>query len=238
MPNSYFQFKKFRIEQGTSAMKVTTDACILGAWTPILPAVGRVLDIGTGTGLLALMLAQKNNDIIIEGIEIEPGAALQAGENVAASFAKNNITIVKTDILGFTGAGKYGLIITNPPFFINSLKGNSEQKNLARHNTAISFEDLLAAMDRNLTTDGYISILLPFDEQAIFERRAIEKGFVTVQKLLVHHTSEAKAKRVITILERSNNKICREDKLVIYNNDNTYTTGFQELMAPYYLNLA
>src|SRR4051812_8170670 len=117
MSNSYFQFKRFRIDQGSCAMKVTTDACIQGAWCPISPDVKAVLDIGAGTGLLSLMLAQRNDDICIDAIEYDKDAAIQAAGNVLASGWRDRISILYADVRDHRFARRYDLIISNPPFF-------------------------------------------------------------------------------------------------------------------------
>src|SRR5205085_2984467 len=123
--NSYFQFKQFRVQQEATAMKVSTDACIQGAWTPIEPFVKNVLDIGTGTGLLSLMVAQRNNHILIDAIELDENAAQQATENIHASPWGDRINIVNGDIRNYTFNRQYDLIICNPPFFQNSLLGDA-----------------------------------------------------------------------------------------------------------------
>lgn len=133
MSNSYFQFKQFRVEQDRCAMKVTTDACIQGAWTPVLPSVKNVLDVGTGTGILALMLAQKNSEITVDAIEVDKDAAGQARANVAGSPWRERINILEGDVRNYPFDKRYDLIITNPPFFSNSLLGDDVNKNLARH---------------------------------------------------------------------------------------------------------
>ncbi len=108
MSNSYFQFKQFKVEQGRCAMKVTTDACILGAWVPLLPGIERILDIGAGTGLLALMLAQRTDAVIIDGIELDTDACIQARENMLASAWANRIHIMEGDVTAYRiHPGKY-----------------------------------------------------------------------------------------------------------------------------------
>jgi tRNA1Val (adenine37-N6)-methyltransferase len=136
--NSYFQFKQFTVHQGDCAMKVTTDACIQGAWTPVQKDEVRILDIGAGTGLLSLMLAQKAPNAIVDAVELNEQAATQAGQNFAGSPWADRLNVICSDIQGYRATHKYDLIISNPPFFNNSLKGPEASRNNARHTTALT----------------------------------------------------------------------------------------------------
>ncbi|MGN6568280.1 MAG: tRNA1(Val) (adenine(37)-N6)-methyltransferase, partial [Flavipsychrobacter sp.] len=143
MSNQYFQFKQFRIEQDKCAMKVSTDACIQGAWTPIHDHVRHVLDIGTGTGLLSLMLAQRDPRMHIDAVELDEQAATQAKENIVSSPFSERIDIIHGDAKEYQANQQYDLIICNPPFFQNSLLGDNSKRNTARHTLSFSYEDLL-----------------------------------------------------------------------------------------------
>src|SRR5688572_25058776 len=138
MPNTYFQFKQFTIHQDRSAMKVTTDACLFGAWcaTEINQDNKRLLDIGTGTGLLSLMIAQKNK-LLIDAVEIEEQAAVQAVENVKASPWKESVHVIHKNIRDFNSEKKYNYIISNPPFYENELSGERMEKNIAHHDAGL-----------------------------------------------------------------------------------------------------
>ncbi|MEP7128610.1 MAG: methyltransferase, partial [Chitinophagales bacterium] len=137
MSNTYFQFKQFRIDQDQSAMKVATDACILGAATPA-PADGAILDIGTGTGLLSLMIAQKCSGRI-DAVELDEGSFHQATSNVQNSLWKDRINVIHSDVRTFHPNKKYDLIICNPPFFENHFKSPFLQKNKAKHAVQLSY---------------------------------------------------------------------------------------------------
>lgn len=237
MSNSYFQFKQFRIEQGRCAMKITTDACIQGAWTPILPHVKHVLDIGAGTGLLALMLAQRNADINIDAVEYDHNAAIQATENMAASPWHDRLTLIEGDVKSYTSAGRYDLIITNPPFFNNSLRNDSEQKSMARHTADLAYDDLIRAIMVNLSDTGYVSLLLPAAEYILFKKQAENAGLYEYKKLLVQHTSEAQVKRVVGLFNQSAGNKVIEEALIIKDNSGEYTPEFTRLLAPFYLGL-
>jgi tRNA1Val (adenine37-N6)-methyltransferase len=148
MANSYFDFKQFRIEQGNCGMKVSTDACIQGAWTPVPHGACRILDAGAGTGLLSLMLAQRAPEVMIDALEIDEAAAIQAGENISASAFADRIHIHHQDVRSFQPEDQYDLIICNPPFFINSLNSPEAARNLARHNHTLQQKDLLDLFDK------------------------------------------------------------------------------------------
>jgi tRNA1Val (adenine37-N6)-methyltransferase len=237
MSNSYFRFKQFTIEQDKCAMKVTTDACIQGAWTPVDRSVHRVLDIGAGTGLLALMLAQRSEEITIDAVEYDIAAAEQAKENAASSPWKERINIIHADIKEFQPATKYDLIITNPPFFNNSLLGDNVAKNRARHTTSLSYEDLLAAIDTHLAPDGYVSILLPTPEYLVWKELATRSGWHEQRKLSISHKPAAKVNRVVSIMARNPVGQTAEEELVIYEDEGSYSEDFKSLLSPFYLNL-
>ncbi|MFA6830764.1 MAG: methyltransferase, partial [Bacteroidaceae bacterium] len=175
MSNPYFQFKQFKINHDRCAMKVGTDGVLLGAWTSIdtlnKEESTRVLDIGTGSGLIALMIAQRTsslNKLFIDALEIDATASIQAQENVLCSPWKDKISIIHGD---FTDAnllskllldnGPYQLIVTNPPYFIDSLNSPNEQRTVARHTqTGLNFEQLIKGVLHLLDANGLFSLIL------------------------------------------------------------------------------
>ncbi|PQJ10039.1 methyltransferase [Flavipsychrobacter stenotrophus] len=235
--NSYFDFKQFRISQEGCAMKVTTDACMQGAWTPVTNNVKRVLDIGTGTGLLSLMIAQKSKDVIIDAAEIDIDAARQAQVNIAASPWADRINVLTCDINKFQTDNKYDLIICNPPFFNNSLLSGKEAKNKARHTVTLSYENLFDAIKALLADNGTASILLPVPEASIWEELVIGSGWHVVNTLSVKHRDNATVKRKVIIISNTPPETLRSQTLVIQENNSSYTEIFTTLLAPYYLNL-
>jgi tRNA1Val (adenine37-N6)-methyltransferase len=236
MSNSYFQFKQFRIEQGNCAMKVTTDACIQGAWTPLLPNVRRVLDIGAGTGLLSLLLAQRRPGLVIDALEIDAAAVVQANNNLMASKWKDTLQVIEADARNYTAALKYDMIISNPPFFINSLLSCSDSRNLARHTRSLSSNDLLATINNNLCEGGYASILLPTAEYNLFEVSMMEAGWYEWERLSVKHTASSAAKRIVAIISKSKPVLKVAHELII-KNERQYTSAFIQLLSPFYLAL-
>jgi tRNA1Val (adenine37-N6)-methyltransferase len=236
MSNNWFQFRRFRIEQQNCAMKITTDACIQGAWTPIETSVQRVLDIGAGTGLLSLMLAQRNTGITIDAIEYDKEAAIQAIGNVAASPWHQCIQLLHSDVRAFEASTKYDLIICNPPFFTGSLLSGKESQDKARHDVTLSRQELLQVVKDNLANDGYLSLLLPYSEYLLWKEPAEKCGLYESKCLHINHKPDAPVKRVVTILARSKMERPEIETLTIKENDNEYTDHFKVLLGEFYLN--
>jgi tRNA1Val (adenine37-N6)-methyltransferase len=237
MSNTWFQFRQFKVEQAACAMKVTTDACIQGAWTPLPETVKRVLDIGTGTGLLALMLAQRKHDLTIDAIEYDADAATQAAANFTVSPWSDRINAVHNDIRTYRATGHYDLIICNPPFFTRSLLGDATNRNQARHDVSLNREELLKAVVENMGSNGQFSVLLPHTEYLDWVAPAAEIGLYEMNRLNVRHRSDAPAKRVIGIMTKQHTATPRQQTLTIKNEDGSYSDDFVRLLSPFYLNM-
>ena len=154
MANSYFRFKQFVVNQDKTAMKVGTDGVLLGALTNICYEPAQILDIGTGTGLVALMLAQRFENSEIDAVEIDTEASEQALSNFNLSPFANRLSVINIDISDYTPKKKYNLIVSNPPYFVNSLKASDKQRTMARHTDSLSFSALAVAVRRLLAPDG------------------------------------------------------------------------------------
>jgi tRNA1Val (adenine37-N6)-methyltransferase len=230
--NNHFTFKQFTIHQDLTAMKVTTDACILGAYTDGQGAT-TILDIGTGTGLLSLMLAQRSN-AKIDAIEINENAYNQAVVNVNESIFNDKISVYKTSIQDFETDKRYNLIISNPPFFQNHLKSENESRNNSLHTDTLSFEDLLNSVLRLLSPNGTFVVLLPLHESSVFEQLSILQELYPQKKLTIRHQKGSKILRIITTFGRIKIEIINEE-LIIKNPDESYTPDFQGLLKDYYL---
>ncbi len=237
MSNTWFRFKQFMINQDRCAMKITTDACIQGAWTAVLPEVKTVLDIGAGTGLLSLMLAQRCPGIHIDAIEFEEGAASQAKENVALSDWKEQINVIEGDARSYTYPHKYDLIISNPPFFHDSLLGPGEEKNMSRHTLSLNYQNLIQIFENNLSQYGYISILLPATEYNIWHSLASSRNWMEVGKLSVKNNSKSPVNRVVGLWSKNSNLSFPTQELEIRDVQNEYSPFFKQLLSPYYLGL-
>lgn len=227
-----FQFKQFKIEQHLTAMKVTTDACILGASVNVSKAAN-ILDIGAGTGLLSLMMAQRTR-AEITAVEIDQNAFEQALENINQSIFREQIKLFHLPIQKFSPARQYDLIVSNPPFFQNHLKSDNLSRNKALHTETLSFEELLESVGTKLKPSGSFVVLLPVYETELLCRLALAKDLFPVKQLKIRHRESSKIFRIITTFEYSEEKLV-EESLIIKNPDETYTTDFQNLLKDYYL---
>ena len=214
MANDYFQFQQFTVRQELCAMKVDTDGTLLGAWANS-PGVN-ILDIGTGTGLIALMMAQRFPQAQVTGIDIDPLAVKQARDNVAASPFADRITIVEGDVSGSWGQAPdpilgqracphdpacpmthFDAIVCNPPYFDASLESPDAQRTLARHTSSLSYRQLMASAWQLLSDDGELSVVIPFDCKARLEAEAILTGFHKVRTCAVHTTTKKPPRRFL-----------------------------------------
>jgi len=238
--NNYFQFKQFTVYQDACAMKVCTDACIFGAYlSSVLHSrelhANNFLDIGAGTGLLSLMMAQ-NTTGILDAIEIDEAAFVQAKQNIDQSPWKERITILNEDALAFNPGKKYDCILSNPPFFEGDLKSGNQQKDAAKHDTTLTLEQLLQVINRHLSPTGIFAVLLPYHRLDYFIEIAQEAGHFLNQSFLVKHTEAHPFFRGILLFSNTQSPIEKQE-LAIKNKTGNYTPEFCELMQPYYLHL-
>jgi tRNA1Val (adenine37-N6)-methyltransferase len=238
--NSYFQFKQFRVEQGECAMKVSTDACVLGAVAD-LTAAQRILDIGTGTGLLALMAAQRNPAAHIDAVELDAAAAAQAAHNFGVSPWANRLTVhaVSLGQYNATQPLPYDHIICNPPFFRHSLRSPDAQRTTARHTTSdsLTFQELAEFVVRFLHPLGHLTVLLPPPEMQHFEREASRVGLYPSFQLVIHHRPGSKPLRHITTFSKSAAALNSKDLFLHEGATEAYSVQFQKLLEPFYLAL-
>jgi tRNA1Val (adenine37-N6)-methyltransferase len=234
VPNAYFQFKQFTVQQDQCAMKVCTDACILGAYAKVERAAS-VLDIGTGTGLLALMAAQRSQ-ATIDAVEIELNMYRQATQNIQQSPFASRIRIFHQPIQVFSPEPNqlYDVIVSNPPFFRNHLRSTDASRNVALHAESLSFEELLQAVDRLLSPQGKFFVLLPCYEASVLEESAHGFGLFSTRQLFIRHSARHPVFRVIHTFTRVPEP-AMEEELSIYQSINQYTIAFQSLLKAYYL---
>lgn len=237
MSNPYFAFKQFTVRHDRCTLKVTTDACILGAWfASRLESPRHVLDIGAGSGLLMLMLAQKFF-ASIHGIEIDSDSCKQARENIAATPWKEQLKIFQGDAREFSFPLRYDFIIANPPFYENNLKSALSRDRTARHSEELSLRELLEVTDRWLTDGGSFGILLPARRVQECIELALQKGFYLQEQLLVRQSLRHDFYRAVLHFGRQPALTIGEYKLIIEREPGQYAPGFVELMKDYYLYL-
>lgn len=239
MSNTYFQFKQFIIHQERCAMKVCTDACLFGAW--LADSVGSqergiesILDIGTGTGLLSMMLAQKTA-AHIDAIELDEHAAEQAAENFEASLWKDRMQVIRADARTVHLGRKYELIISNPPFFENDLKTVDTRRNLALHSKALNLEELLAVIKKHLADNGQFAVLLPYPRRELFTGLAIEAGYFPAEEVLVKQTPNHPFFRSILVFTAE--EVAKKSCSIVVQGENEYTPEFVYFLKDYYLKL-
>jgi tRNA1Val (adenine37-N6)-methyltransferase len=236
--NSFFQFKRFIINQDKCAMKVCTDACLFGAWVAHKLQkkeieVTRIFDIGTGTGLLTLMLAQ-NTNAKIDTIEIDNPAFLQATENIEASPWAAQIHISNGSVTDYIATEKYDLIVCNPPFYENQLKSDNESKNAAMHSTTLSFSALALVIKNNLNTNGIAAILIPYNRVNDFVQELENVKLFSKEQLNIRHSPNKKFFRSVLIISPQKS-IFIENSISIKNNADEYSIEFIDLLKDYYL---
>ena len=233
MANHYFKFKQFTVHQDKCAMKVCTDACLFGALLPNI-AKGKTLDIGTGTGLLSLMFAQKNPDIQIDSVEIDLGAYEQAATNCSLSPWSNNIKIFLEDIKSFKPGYLYSQIFSNPPFYENDLKSSDDKRNLAMHSASLEYADLLSNVARLLDLNGIFAVLLPFSVETKFINKAIVYGLFATEVIRVKQSTKHPFFRSVIFFSKENKEVLIKE-IAIKDEQNNYTKSFTDLLKEYYL---
>ena len=236
MPNSYFQFKQFVVQQEGCSMKVTTDVCLFGAWTAgqLTGRYERLLDIGTGTGLLSLMIAQSNK-VPVDAIEIQETDCAQAVANVAASPWNQQIKVLCGDVLQYNAAALYDVIVSNPPFYEADLKGATTGKNIAHHNDGLSLYDLAGVISRQLKPDGSFFLLFPAKREEELEDQLHGCGLFINKRCRVQQTTAHAPFRVM--IKGSFSKEATEQQTILIRDGEEYAPAFKALLKHYYLHL-
>ena len=229
-----FDFMQFSVEQSGAAMKVGTDGVLLGAWVALPDEGGAVLDIGTGTGLLALMVAQRSAESRIVAVEIEPQAAEQAAANVAASRWSERIEVVCADVRDYSPSGTFDLIVSNPPYFSASLHSPDAARNLARHSDTLSLGALASAAVRMLSPRGRLAVVLPADSERPMRMAAIGAGLRVLRCCRVRTSSAKQPKRVLMEFGKVGDSE-QQSQLVMMHQGNP-TEEYKALVGDFYLN--
>jgi tRNA1Val (adenine37-N6)-methyltransferase len=234
-----FTFKQFSVEQDKTAMKIGTDGVLLGAWAPIENNPFSVLDIGTGTGIIALMLSQRSNAQQIDALEIDDDAYEQAVDNFENSPWSDRLFCFHAGLDEFVEEpeDEYDLIISNPPFYTEDYKSENEQRDLARFADAMPFEDLVEAADLLLSENGVLAVIIPFKEEDNFLALAKEYELYPIKITRVKGTPTTEIKRSLLAFSRNESATFLIDELVIETARHIYTPEYIELTEDFYLKM-
>lgn len=252
-----FRFKRFTIHQDRTAMKVGTDGVLLGAWAP---GGHRILDIGTGTGVIALMMAQRFPEATVTAVELDADAAAQARENIAQSPFADRVTVVEADIRswrsGAAGAVSsefselsefsefsecsefselFSAIVANPPFYEHSLPSRSAQRDMARSAETLSFAELMAAVRRLIAPTGTFSLVAPAHAMERLEAEAALEGLYIRERARVKTVDRKPPKRVLLTFSPTRPQVLRDETFVLQNADGQRSDWYSALTRDFYL---
>ncbi len=232
-----FQFQQFSIIQEKAAMKVGTDGVLLGIWTPVNSDTHRILDVGTGTGLVALMLAQRCSSARIDAIEIDLPSCEDARRNFDASPWGDRLILSNASFQLFSDSSpdRYDLIVCNPPFFSGGLANSCERKATARHNFSLNNDELLDGTLSLLNEDGRFSVILPFSDYEKFRVKAARKGLFEYHRLLVKPTPEKPVKRVISLWSMKMHEDLISEELTVELSRHHYSDNFRRMAGEFFL---
>lgn len=235
MSNDFFRFKQFTVFQEHCTMKVGTDGVLLGAWADVRRCID-ILDVGTGTGLLALMIAQRNMKANIDAIDIDYGCIMQAQQNVIDSPFAHRIYVQQVSFQNFVQKKrrKYDLIVSNPPYFHNSLKSPVLSRNRVRHNDSLSFHEIISLGASHLSECGRISLILPYEFKHQVLQLAATKSLFANRLANVFSLSHKPAKRLLIELGKLEVDFTEED-LIIEVDRHKYSSDFNALTSEFYL---
>lgn len=239
MSGDSFSFKRFVVHQDCCAMKVGTDGVLLGAWAH---GGKRILDIGTGTGLIALMMAQRFSEASICGVEIDADAALQAQENVALSEFAARVQIEAVSLQSYVGqigqeggARMFDSIVSNPPFFERSLTNPDQSRTLARHASTLTYAELFGAVKRLLTPEGEFSTIIPDDCLSRFVAEGCLAGLFLTRKCAVKTVPRKSPKRYLLAFAKQMPKDLEDGEATLMNADGSRSEWYSELTYDFYI---
>lgn len=237
-----FRFQQFFVRHDRSSMKVGTDGVLLGAWSPICRENSensefRILDVGTGSGLIALMLAQRCPEAQIDAIDIDEASCLQAQENVDASPWAERLHVAQSSLQDWQDR-EYDLVVSNPPYFVDSLKAPDAARCAARHNDTLPFRTLIAESTRRLKPDGTLAVIVPAEAEDELQFLAETEGLRCTQKCYVHPKPGRPAKRVMLAWKHSNTSARLgglTEHLTLEDDRGGRSEAYQQLTKDFYL---
>ena len=234
-----FQFKQFSVEQDRCAMKIGTDGVLLGAWTPISNNPFSILDIGTGTGIIALMLAQRSNAGQIDALEIDEEAYEQSVDNFENSPWSDRLFCFHAGLDEFVDEpeDEYDLIVSNPPFYTEDYKTENEQRDLARFQDAMPFNDLIEAADLLLSENGIFAVIIPYKEEHNFLAIAKDYELYPMKITRVKGIATTEIKRSLLAFSRKETIDFQIDELIIEISRHQYASEYISLTKDFYLKM-
>lgn len=237
MSSNHFHFKQFSIAQEQCAMKVGTDGVLLGAWVDMPKNKGIALDIGTGTGLIALMLSQRFKHWSVMGVEIDKKATYQAVENVKASLWKERISIDNIDIQSFADMTNkvFDCIVSNPPFFVGKNISSLTERAIARHENTLCLEDLFVSVAKLLSKEGTFSLILPLDRLEEADSLAKQQALFCIRKCMVYPNKKKSSKRVLLTYAFQKDTVRIEELTIETEERHRYTKEYRDLLKDFYL---
>lgn len=237
MSNSWFRFKKFLINQDKAAMKVGTDGVLLGAWCSVPEKSGKVLDIGTGTGLIALMVAQRASEAGIYAIEIDETSFIQAKENVLASDWSERIEVSHISFQEFAEASdrSFDLLVCNPPFFSNSKKAASKGRSFARHDDSLTPSDLINYSDKILKIEGILSLVIPYERLEEILHLASLNNFNLIRIAKIRPVPAKPYKRALLEFSKRKSERTEEEIIIEERGRHDISERYRELTRDFYL---
>lgn len=235
MSQPYFQFRRFTVRHDASSMPVGTDGVLLGAWADVEGA-SHILDIGTGSGLIALMAAQRAPHAQVEAIDVDGPSVEQAQQNVQASPFARRIVVCQADVRTFSPmGGLFDHILSNPPFFVNDVLPPDERRSTARNASALPAHSLMEAATRLLADDGRLSVVLPSSSQATFVGLGLERGLYLTRCLRVRTVTRKPPKRVLLEFARLRPSLPTCEEMVLQEADGTRSPAYASLTQDFYL---
>ena len=215
-------------------MKIGTDGILIGAWVNVSNKF-KALDIGSGTGIISLMLCQRNLNLELDSVELSPSAIMDAKINIENCNWSNRIKLFHQDLKDFHPDSNYDLIVSNPPYFKKSLKPSNSERSKARHQNDLKLEDILKFSNQNLTKDGSLNIILPFEQKSEAIEFAKKHGFNSVRECDVHPKPNKAPHRILIEFSRNENKQIIKESLVIEKaGRHNYSEDYKKLTREFY----